>query len=122
MYADISSWLSRNLFQTSSMAMTIFNSSASRRSLRISFWERLHASRYEVCGLTTAGTSSTASDPQSFALCRDVRIPARLFSTTAGSLEESTAPQRSAYGAERRQSDSGSLKKRSTIPFDHGCA
>src|SRR5207244_2594765 len=35
------------------------------------------------------GTSSTASAPQSLALWREVRMPARLLSTTAGSLEES---------------------------------
>src|SRR6266446_5119367 len=89
MYVAISKGLSRNLFHTSSMAITIFSSSARGRSLRISFCERLHASRYEVCGFTTAGTSSTASDPQSLALCRDVRIPARLFSTTEASLDDS---------------------------------
>src|SRR6266478_5576620 len=71
------------------MAITIFSSSARGRSFRICAWERLHASRYDVCGFTTAGTSSTASDPQSLALCRDVRIPARLFSTAVASLDES---------------------------------
>src|SRR6266436_8311827 len=89
MYFDISKELSRNLFHTSSMAITISNPSARGRSLRICVWERLHASRYEVCALTTAGTSKTASDPQSLALCRDVRIPVILFSTTVASLDES---------------------------------
>src|SRR6266436_512362 len=89
MYFTISSGLRRNLFHTSSIAITTFNSSARGISLRICFWERVQASWYEVCGFTTAGTSSTTSEPQSLALCSDVRIPARLFSTTAGSLDDS---------------------------------
>jgi hypothetical protein len=39
--------------------------------------------------LTTAGTSSTVSAPQSFALRSDVSIPATLLSTTARSSLES---------------------------------
>src|SRR5260370_20075750 len=88
MYLAIPSGLSRNLFLTACMAITIFSSSASGRSLRISFCERVQASRYEVCAFTTAGTSSTMSAPQSLALWREVRFPAWLFSTTAGSPED----------------------------------
>src|SRR6266481_162702 len=80
---------SRNRFHTSSMAITTFSSSARGSSLRISRCERLHASRYEVCGFSTAGTSRTTSDPQSLALCMEVRMPAKLFSTTAGSPDDS---------------------------------
>src|SRR6266481_1196863 len=80
---------SRNRFHTSSMAITTFSSSARGSSLRISRCERLHASRYEVCGFTTAGTSRTTSEPQSLAFCREVRMPAKLFSTTVGSLDDS---------------------------------
>src|SRR6266852_3663418 len=71
------------------MAITTFSSSARGSSLQISYCERVHASRYEVCGFSTAGTSRTTSEPQSLAFCREVRMPAKLFSTTVGSLDDS---------------------------------
>ena len=55
---------------------------------RMTCCERVHASRYAVSGLTTAGTSSTVSAPHSFALRSEVSIPATLlFTTTASELE-----------------------------------
>src|SRR6266850_832774 len=82
--------LRRNLFQTSSTAMTTLRSEArgSSRS-RMTFWDRVQASLYDTWGLTTAGTRSTVSAPQSFALRSDVSIPATLLLTTSGSALES---------------------------------
>src|SRR5690242_2810168 len=88
MYFFISSGLNKNLFQTSSMAITTFNSTAIGISSRICFCDLVHASKYEVCGFTTAGTSSTASEPHSFAFRNDVRIPSRLFAATVASLDD----------------------------------
>ena len=47
--------------------------------------------------MTTAGTSSTLSAPQSFALRSDVSMPATLFATTSGSALESGYFQWSAF-------------------------
>src|SRR5215831_9342914 len=68
--------------------MTTESSSASGMSFRISLCERTHASRYEVCGFTTAGTISTTSEPHSFAFSSEVRAACKLFWTISGSPEE----------------------------------
>jgi len=47
--------------------------------------------------LTTAGTSNTASAPQSLAFRRDVSIPATLLLTTSGSALDSGKRQWSAF-------------------------
>src|SRR5579859_61966 len=88
MYFFISSGLNKNLFQTSSIAITTFNSAAIGISSRICFCDLVHASKYDVCGFTTAGTSSTASESHSFAFRSDVRIPSMLFATTAASPDD----------------------------------
>ena len=50
--------------------------------------ERVQASLYDVCGSTTAGTSSTVPAPHAFALRSEVSMPATLLATTAGSALE----------------------------------
>src|SRR5208282_1268584 len=88
-YFAISKGLSKNLFHTSSIAITTFNSAAIGINSRICFCDRVQASRYEVAAFTTAGTRSTASDPQTFAFLNDVLIPSMLFATTAASPDDS---------------------------------
>jgi len=50
------------------------------------FGRRLHASRYEVCGFTTAGTASRRPIPH-FALCREYQQQASIL---VGTLHRST--------------------------------
>src|ERR1700688_2749190 len=88
-YFCISKGLSKNLFHTSSIAITTFSSAAKGISLRISFCDLVQASRYEVSAFTTDGTKSTASDPHNFAFRKEVFMPSTHFATTAASPDDS---------------------------------
>jgi hypothetical protein len=89
------SGLRRNLFHTSSIPMmTLVSSAESVADLPLA---ALPGLGIRGLGLTTAGTSSTVSAPQSLALRRLVRMPSMLFSTTAGSADESGLRQCSEF-------------------------